>query len=517
MKYVLSILALLLITNISWGQKIRLKVHEEKDTTVFLVRYTGTKLYYADTTEMKKNVAEFDLAKHKPGMYALLLPGQKYFEFIVNNEDVYIETIGPNYAENLKVVKSEENRKFKDYSSYLSTQRKKQVELQQKRDALTKDSDEYKAVQKEMESLNEMTFAYQNKFVADNKNLLVGQMINLTIDNDIPEAPSTITDPEKIQQYRFLYYRDHYFDKFDFANDGLVNTPIFGNRVETYFSNKMMQQHWDTVLLHAFNLIDKMDPKSKAWEFTVQYVTSTFSKSPIMGMDKVYTMMADKYYCTPGPNGKSLAHWMTEEKLKDLCDKIKVQKNLVMGAVAPNLILPDTLDVAWDKLNYINLHKLNADYTIMYFWDPDCGHCKKITPKLARLYNEKLKDRNIQVYSVGKGSGEEYKKWKDAIKKYEMQNFKNVAVTETLLQKAKSQVWEVVPKYTNGESLNFHITYDIYSTPQIILLDKDKKIIAKRISISQLEDMLDRMQNKTDVPKLFPIEDEEDKDMKSMH
>jgi hypothetical protein len=44
-------------------------------------------------------------------------------------------------------------------------------------------------------------------------------------------------------------------------------------------------------------------------------------------------------------------------------------------------------------------------------------------------------------------------------------------------------------------------------------LDKDKKIIAKRVSISQIEDILDRLQNKTDAPKLFPPDPEEDEQM----
>lgn len=513
MKYVLSLLGLLLMTNIAWSQKMKFKIHDLQDTTVFLVRYTGSKLYYADTTEMKKGIVEFDSKKHTPGLYALLLPGQRFFEFLVNNEEIHIETVGPNYGENMKVVRSEENRRFKDYMNYLSTQRKNQQTLQTTRDAAAKGSAEYEQAQKQLDNLNETTIAYQKKFVEDNKNFLVGKMIDLTIDVEIPEVPSTVKEEEK-QQWRYFYYRDHFFDKFDFSNDALVHLPIFGHRMETYFSNKMLVQHWDTILTYAYKLIDRMDPKSKAWEFTVQYVTSTFGKSQIMGMDKVYTLMADKYYCTPGPNGKSLAHWMTPDKLEELCDKIKVQKHLVMGAVAPNLILPDTTDVAWDKLNYVNLHKLKADYTIMYFWDPECGHCKKITPKLSRLFNEKMKGRNVEVFAIGKANGAEYKKWKDAIAKYEMQNFKNVAVTETLLTKAKAQVWDVVPRYTTGESLNYHLTYDIYSTPQVILLDKDKKIIAKRITISQLEDMLDRLQDHSDAPKLFPQEDEDDQQMK---
>jgi len=63
---------------------------------------------------------------------------------------------------------------------------------------------------------------------------------------------------------------------------------------------------------------------------------------------------------------------------------------------------------------------------------------------------------------------------------------------------------------------NYQQTYDIYATPKVFVLDKDKKIIAKSLTISQLEDMLDKMQGKASLPKIFPP-DEDDKENEQMH
>ena len=49
--------------------------------------------------------------------------------------------------------------------------------------------------------------------------------------------------------------------------------------------------------------------------------------------------------------------------------------------------------------------------------------------------------------------------------------------------------------------------------PKVYILDKDKKIIAKHVSISQIEDIIDRLQGFTDLPKLFPPDPEEDAQM----
>src|SRR5690554_3880232 len=91
---------------LAFSQKIKIKVADEKDTTVFLVKYYGNKTLYADTAEMVGGVVTFDGSKQKAGMMGLLLPGQKFFEFIYNNADVDFETKGPNYVGNMKVKKS---------------------------------------------------------------------------------------------------------------------------------------------------------------------------------------------------------------------------------------------------------------------------------------------------------------------------------------------------------------------------------------------------------------------------
>ena len=43
------IIITLFISSLSFGQKLKFKVVGQKDTTVFLVKYYGKGLYYADT------------------------------------------------------------------------------------------------------------------------------------------------------------------------------------------------------------------------------------------------------------------------------------------------------------------------------------------------------------------------------------------------------------------------------------------------------------------------------------
>ena len=498
----------LFFTTLSFGQKIKFKVVGQKDTTVFLVKYYGKGLYYADTAELKNEIVEFNGSIQKPGILALLLPGQKYFEFIYNSEDVQMETQGPEYVETMKIKKSEENKVFYSYMMFLSEKRKVADKIVAERDKLKKEDPNYKTFSDKLDAISKEVIAYQNNLIATNNDKLVSKIIKMGMDITIPEAPKGSNGKPLDSLFAYHYYRDHFFDNVDLKDDRIVNTPIFHTKLETYFGKTMMIQHWDTIIKYAFNFCDKLNPNSKIFEYSVHWITSTFEKSNIMGMDKVFVMMGERYYCTPNASGKAPAsNWVKEDKLKDLCDKVNVQKNLVMGVRPPNIALRDTTDVKWH-----DFYSLKSEYTILYFWDPECGHCKKTTPKLEELYTKKFKGRNIEIFSVGKAVGEDFPKWKKFIKDNNM-TFINVAVTESLFKAAMEDARQFVPKYTTVEALNYQTTFDIFSTPRIFVLDKDKKIIAKQLSISQLEDMMDKLQNKEDSPKLFPPDPEEDEQM----
>jgi thiol-disulfide isomerase/thioredoxin len=501
------IIITLFISSLSFGQKLKFKVVGQKDTTVFLVKYYGKGLYYADTAEMKNGAVEFNGALQKPGILALLLPGQKYFEFIYNNEDVQLETQGPEYVQSMKIKKSEENRIFYDYMKFLGGKREEANKISDERTKLKKEDPNYKVLTDKIDLISKEVIDYQKNLFETNNTKLVGKIVKMGMEIDMPTAPIDSNGKQIDSLFTYHYYRDHFFDNVDLNDERLVNTPIFHSKLETYFGKTMMYPHWDTIIKYAFEFCDRLDPKTKTFEYCVSWITSTYEKSNIMGMDKVFVMMGDRYYCSKNTEGKSPATWVKEDKLKELCEKVNTQKNLVMGVRPPNISLRDTSDSKW-----FDYYSLKSEYTILYFWDADCGHCKKTTPKMQELYKNKFKDRNIEIFSVCKAIGDDFPKWKTFVKENNL-TFINVGVTESLYKAAMEDARQFVPKYTSLDALNYQTTFDIFSTPRIFVLDKDKKIIAKQLSISQLEDMMDKLQHKEDSPKLFPPDPEEDEQM----
>jgi alkyl hydroperoxide reductase subunit AhpC len=139
---------------------------------------------------------------------------------------------------------------------------------------------------------------------------------------------------------------------------------------------------------------------------------------------------------------------------------------------------------------FYGLHDVKAKYTILTFWDPDCGHCKKEIPKLYESY-EKLKSFGAEVYAVATMPVEEVNKWTDFINQNKL-NWINVA-----------------DPYHRS---NFRFEYDIQSTPQIYVLDQDKKILAKRIAAEQVEDFVHHLADPSFKPNTLYQEQKEEEE-----
>ncbi|HLV42169.1 MAG TPA: thioredoxin-like domain-containing protein [Brumimicrobium sp.] len=502
MKLIKTLILTAFIGMGSFAQDLTFKVTGIKDTTVHLVKYVGSKLYYADTAQLVNSKVTFDGSKQEPGIMALLMPGQRYFEFIYNNEKVHIETKSPNYVEHMVIKHSKENQIFLDYIQFMKVSRENANKLQEEIGQLEESQTEEKsAISAQLSKVGKDVLAYQNKVVAENPNTLVSKVIRMSTDVQIPEAPKNEEGDPINKNFAYEYFRDHYFENIDLTDDRLVNTPVLQNKLEYYYSKNMLVQHPDSIIKYIRPIIDQLEPSSMMYRFFVTTTTSNFEKSKIMGMDKVTNFLINRYYCAPDKVGNPKGHWMDAEKLEELCKDTKKRLRLVQGETPPNLILPDSTSKKW-----YSLYEVDAEYTILYFWDPGCGHCKKVTPKLETLYTKKFKERNVEIYSVGKATGDDYEDWKKFIKSKGL-SFINVGVTREVYEQAKADPHSLIPSKTTLESINYQETYDIYSTPRVWILDKDKKIIAKSLSVAQIERLIDELQGFKDAEKLFELEE----------
>ncbi len=499
MKKVIFLLVIMIAAVSSNAQNLKFKVEGMKDTTVFLAKYLGPKLYYADTAQSVKGVATFDGSKHQRGLYAVVIPGSQYFEFVHDNEvvDMYVGD-SKDMIGTMKVNKSPSNKVFYDYIMFMTQKKRKSTVIEGKYKE-TKDEKEKEKLLEELRAIGKEITAGQRKLFEENKDKFIGVMVRMSMDAELPDPPKDENGVITDSNFVYNYYIEHFWDDIPLKDPAIVRTPVFHNKLDKYFSKNGVIQIPDTITTYAKKLIDQMDAvdqENKVFQYTVHHITQKYEASKIMGMDRVFVYMADNYYC----GEKNEAYWMSEENTTKLCERADKIRNTMINEFAPMLILTDTTEKNW-----INCYKIDAEYTVLYFWDPNCGHCKKTTPKLQVLYDKKFKDRNIEIYAVGKATGEDFEAWKKYIADEEL-TFINVGLTKNIYNTALEDPRPLM-QHTTIQSLNYTDTYDIYSTPRIFILDKDKKIKFKQLSIGQLEEILDNLTGHGDDEKLFPKED----------
>lgn len=440
--------------------------------TVYLANYFGKQLYYSDTAYATNG--KFTFKKNRelmPGKFAVVFPGKTFFEIIINEPNIKMSSDTSDIVRNMVVETSVENKLFYNYIQYLNNRK---LDIEPLKDLYEAADDEKKKeeIRQQIIDIDTKVKEYQRKVVADNKQTLIAQIINLSLDMVVPDPPKNL-DGTIDSTWQYYYYRDNFWAEDNLRNEALVRCASFHNKLDKYL-DKVLLQHPDTISLYIDRLVAKMDPTGDLFKYTVNHTINKYSKSQIMGMDAVFVHMGLAYYKT----GK--AYWADEETVKKISEKATSWEPLTIGKKAPALNLVDTTEK-----KVVSLYGINAEYTILYIWAAGCGHCKKSTPKLKKIY-DKLKEHGVEVYAIS--SELENDDWKKFVIKHDL-NWINVSDTPERPQA-------------------FRTTYDVFATPKVYILDKDKKIIAKQVGVEQAGDILKSRLNLPDID--FGIEKSDD-------
>lgn len=478
--FVFTILLLFCLVTFSANDayKIKIKFNGLKDTTCFLGNYYGDKQYYKDTARVdSKGYCVFDGSEPlKAGIYSVIINNTLLFELVVNEPLIEIETDTANYVKKLVVLKSEENKLFYKQLFFVADKQVRTVELQKEISDSTISSLAKSEAKKEMEKIADEIKEYRLQMIKSNPKTFVAKILTAMKEPDVPEFSEIKNDSiQRVEKY--FYNKNHYWDEFDFTDSRMVRTPIYHSKLDRFF-NKIIVQNPDSIIHEADIIIAKTKSDSDMFKFTVHYITNNFEKSKIMGMESVFIHMGLKYYT------HELATWLDSAQIEKIRERAKVMEPLQIGKKAINLSLMDTSG------HWQNFYSLKTDYTILVFWDTECGHCKKEIPQLVQYYKT-IKDQSVSVFTVNQNNEDS---WKKFIKENNM-DFVNVGVPVEVYTDQNKVNEYVLSGKTDVKSLNFHITYDIFSTPQIYLLDKNKTIIAKKLDIGLLKQVLETRYN----------------------
>jgi thiol-disulfide isomerase/thioredoxin len=443
---------------------IKIRVKGIKDTVCYLAYHFGDKQYLRDTARVdSKGSFVFDGKETLPGgIYMAVLPDKRYFEFIVSEQFFTLETDTADYVRHMKVTGSEENKVFYNYLQYLFPKGTSADSLK-KAFGKAKTKSDTTAIREKLMAIDKDIIEYRRNAVKAHPNFLVSKIFNSMEVIEPTQEQKDAAKARKDSLFEFNYYKAHFFDKIDFKDSFLLRTPILHQKMKEYLTNLTVPTV-DSINKSADYLVEKSRANKEVFRYTVIHITTTHETSNLMGADGVFVHMVEKYYMT------KQAYWIDTSSLRKISERAMLLKPLLIGKVIPNM-------VAWDSLKTpIPLHSLKAKYTILYFWDPNCGHCQKETPKLYDVY-KKYYSKGVETYAVN--IDRNIKDWTKYINQHQL-HWTNVCD------------WF----HPDGHTISFRQQYDIYSTPVIYILDEKKKIIAKRIGVEQVDEILDSYINK---------------------
>lgn len=415
--------------------------------------YYGSKTLLKDTIAINSNGTGKYVGDLHEGIYFVLLPDSSYHEFMVTNGNNYLITIsgmGIKYNVGLKSNRVAEGFDVynKEFSFILNSidSLKLLLKLATDQSVRKKLNEELNDESGKIETLKNLYIQeYRGSFLE--KYLLALSPVNLSKisrSNGISNLDSTQLLP------RLKLYQEHYLDNIDFNDERLIYTPVLSEKVSTYL-DKIVRQTPLAITMAIDTMFTTISNKE-----VMQFMQKELLKKYSLSINKplseyVYAHIIEHYFLT------GLAPWLTTEQVQHFRTELGLIEPTLLLQSAPKINLPGA-----DKL-YNSLNSIKSDYTILIFWDVNCPICKKVIQELKTMVL-KYKYLNISVFTIYTGTDFDY--WR---------NFIQAKIPAT---------WINTHEVENNKVVRM---YNISLMPSIFLLDSDKKIIDKGLTVKELD------------------------------
>jgi len=448
------------------GHDIAITLKPIRNQFVYLGYYYGKIKALADSVLLDENSSGHFKAKDRlpGGIYFVVSPKKEIlFEVLVDKEQHFsIKADTSDLPVGVRFNGSTANQQFQKYTLFAGINGAELADIQSKLSANPGQKDSLKLTERSKVLLSKME-AFRDSAVRSNDSSFLSLLFKAMKEPEIPPA-SKQPGGKYDSQYVFQYFRDHYWDGISFSDERLVRTPFFEQKIEKYFNQLVVPQP-DSIIKEVDNMLLQARTSSEMFQFLLVKFVQQYVNPQYMGQDAVFVHLFEKYI------NAGRAPFFTPQ-YREFIDKraYSLMANLI-GKPAAELNMIDTSGKPR------SLYAVKAPYTVVVFWDPTCGHCKEIVPKVDSIYKAKWSKMNIKIFGVKvDGSKED---WVKFIHDHHLQNWEHVYQSPAQHdEEAKA-----------GRP-NFRQLYDVYSTPMLYLLDKDKKILAKKLTYLQIDDVI---------------------------
>ena len=385
-----------------------------------------------------------------PGMYFVLLPDNRNFQMLADSDQTFeMTTDTKDLVGSMTVSGSKENELLYNNLRYEADYQAKFNNLARQMKSAGEGTPGYKAAKEAQDKLIESRKAYLNDVFKKNPKAFFTSFKKAGQNPDLR--------PGLDNAAQVWHYRRDFWENVDFRDERLLRTPVISNKLKRYITELTAQQP-DSIISSAKWLTDKSLPHREYFKYFANWITLNYDQkeSTLMDAHAIEVFMIQNYFTN------ERAFWSDSVQVYGLQQQAYEKQASLIGKKGQNVTAKD------QNGKTQSLYDIDADYTIVYMFNPDCEHCQEQTPQLVKFQKE-WKSKGTEVFTIALDTDD--KKWKDYINKVGMDVFTNVYDPTN---RAIYPNWYV----------------DI--TPEIYVLNKDKIIIAKNLQVNQIETVINR-------------------------
>ncbi len=448
------------------GYNIPVTIKPFKNKWIYLGCYFGKYKNLADSAWLNEKSEGVFKGKEKlpRGIYFAVSP-QKFllFEFLMDKEQNFSIKADTTNLTDITITGSADNTLFQDYTKFLS-QKAPQLTAVQKQLAEAKTTKDSAALKITMVKANKELQDYRENIMKAHSSSMLAKFFFTMKRPEIPTIPMG-KNGKADSTYPYRYVKDNWWNGVSFDDESLVRTPFFEPKLDEYFKYYVAPDP-DSVISEVNYMLLVSRESHEMSKYLLGKFTDKYINPEYMGQEKVFLFLFDKYY------SKGDTAWLNEKQRKFIFDRAYSLMANQLGEQAADLQMMDTSGKA------VSLYGINAPYTFVTFWDPNCGHCKETVPRIDSMYQAKWKALGVKVVGVNVDEGSN-DAWKKFMNEHSLTDWVHIYQPKAARDEE-----------TKKGVANFRQLYDVYKTPTLYLLDSQKRIIGKMLSLEQFDDVL---------------------------
>ncbi len=447
------------------GKSISITLTPLKNCWVYLGSYYGKGKALVDSARLDENSKGVFKGPNKlpGGIYFVVSPQLSIqFELLMDKEQHFSIVGDTAQKDKVVITGSLENQLFKTYSNFSNTRGKELQEMETAYHAATTTADSNR-IRNQIIAGDKALQDYREEIIKKYPNSLMAMLFNTMKRPTAPPVPVVKNVPDSSYPYRFV--KNHFWDDVSFNDDRLLRTPFFETKLDFYLKYYVSPES-DSIINEVKYMLLMARTGKEIYPYLLTKFTNKYINPEFMGQDKVFVYLFENFYA------KGDTTLLNPASKKTIFERAYSLMANQIGQPAPALDLTDSTGKTQ------SLYNVQAPFTIVAFWDPNCGHCKEEIPRLDSMYKAKWKALGVAIYSVNIVDTE-LPAWKKFIAEKQLKNWVHVYQTK-----------EARVAIEKAGQAGYKQLYDVYKTPTLYLLDKDKHIIAKQLSIEQFDDLI---------------------------